>query len=152
MNNETQNTTSTTTAAADSKTKQPTPCERATAALGRSKTAAKSIKALVAAEPKEGVVAEIAAEAATLATQAKQSASLACDDRLSFVRRQAASVRAKNAADGLETIERDLAALIAEAQGEADEALIERLENAPGYTKNPEWLAAQERREARLHA
>lgn len=144
------NTTTDTTTATKTAVKQPTPCERATAAAARAKAAYAEIKSLVVGQT--GIVADIAAEAQTLATAAKQSAKSACLESLSFVRRQAASVRTKAAAEGLETIARDIAALISESQAESDDALIAELENCPGYTKNPEWLAAQERRESRLHA
>lgn len=130
------------------KPKQPTPCERATTSLSRATDALKSARKLAGKDPDPqtaGLLAET--EANHVAT--KLAAGTACDEAVPYARRLTASGRAKQAADAAEGAAGEIKATQDQAAAKADDDLLEQLESQPGYTTNPEWLAVQQRMEAR---
>lgn len=141
-------TTNDTTTKTDAKPKQATPCERATAALARAGAALKQARSLVGKTP-DAQTAALLAETEANHVATKLAAGTACDEQVPYARRLTASGRAKQAADAAEGASGEIKATQVAAAAKADDDRLAEIELTPGYTKNPEWLAIQERIEAR---
>lgn len=130
------------------KAKQPTPCERATSSTVRAKAALKLATKLAGKEPDQQTQ-ELLAEVESHEASTGRAAAIACNEEVPYARRLTASGRAKLAADSAEGAAGEIKATQDRVAAEADDTLLAELENVPGYTKNPEWLAVQERIAAR---
>jgi hypothetical protein len=142
-----------------------TPCERAQESTTKAEAADTRTQAIFVRANRDDIpegearlgdeaireIGDLATESASLLAAAQTAAQIACQGDIPHARRLAASSRAKRAAEGAEEIAQTAQAIADEGEAEEDDAIIEAAENKPGYTTDPAWLAAQERRAARLH-